>query len=199
MNILIIDKNLPKTFNRQELFFGDIEEYKSKLKKYWCLESGTSLIFDDVDILDKKQKEIVLKALKTENANEMFELLKKYNLNLWDNEDADLNIITDKTIIEKRECERTLREILTLLKDKIDFIAMESDFLFFQRIVEDIKIEQEKEKTLLLINNISSLNGFTFYLDDEDLDKISFAESKTKFKFNFKKNNFILGITLKNK
>ncbi|MDO5789100.1 MAG: hypothetical protein Q4P79_06510 [Fusobacterium sp.] len=179
MKIIVKDKNLPKDYNRQELFFGELEEYKNELKKYWDLDTS--------DIADEEQKEILFQAIEMNDAKEMVELLNKYNLNIWDNEDRDLEIITDERIIEKRECERTLREIL---KEKIFHLVVESKYFYYRKTPEDVKIEYNNGKVHLRIDYNCEL-----YLDDRDLDKISSAESKSLFKFEFK--DFILAITIK--
>ena len=178
MKVIVKDKNLPK-YNRQELFFGELEEYKNELKKYWDLDTS--------DIADEEQKEILFQALEMNNAKEMFELLKKHNLNIWDNEDRDLEIITDEREIEKRECERTLREIL---RGKIFHLVVESNYFTYRKTFdEDIEVNYEKGKVHLKIDY-----NFELYLEESDLDKISSAESKTLFKFDFK--DFILAITI---
>lgn len=181
MKVIVKDKNLPKDYYRQELFFGELEDYKNELKKYWNLDRDTS------DIADEEQKIILSQALQMTDVKEMFRLLSKHNLNTWNDEDRDLEIITDERIIEKRECERTLREIL---KEKIFYVVIESKSFYFGKTPDNVEIRHEKGKTNLRLDFHLNL-----YFDEADLDKISSAESKSLFKFEFK--DFILAITIK--
>lgn len=192
---IVLDHNLPDFFSRKELFFGDIEQYKKDVhyrffenykKFYYSEEMKPKLTDEQLQALEK------IKTM--EDLVEIIKYLSIYDLNTWNSERRDIEIITDEKVIKKRECARTLWEIQEYFKDRIKYIKIFGNDFDIEEVVENIEFYRNKEREL---NGFRTKNIKLEFNLEEFVDKESIGYLNNYFIFDFtKEKGFYLKIVI---